>query len=808
MLKALFLSAIRNLHKQKSYFLINTGGLAIGITCFALISLHIHSELSYDKFHTDSADLYRVQMRSRMNGQYNDRSTTVAPMAKALITEYPEVLNITRVRKSGEWFMSRGEKKFNESNVLFADSTFFEVFDYQFIAGDPQHALKHPRSVVLTRSAAEKYFDNEDPMGKVIDVEHDGEFYTVTGVIENVPTLSHMSFDMMGSISSLRHWNSNRWVNHNMHTYLTLRPSAEPKAFEEKIQGLIPKYVGPAIEEYYGLTLQEWKDKGNLFEYYLMPLEDIHLHSHSSLELETNGDIRFLYIYIVIALVILFVAIINYINLATAQSLTRAKEVGIRKIVGSTKTKIVTQFLTESLLTALLATLAAILFIYLLTPYFSELINSGHVYSIFSSAWQVVFLILLGAFTGLAAGFYPSLVLSSFRPIEVLKGRFKSSNKSSYSLRNLLVILQLTTSIIIIIGTVVIYRQTDFLLSKDLGFDQEQILVVRRSDVLLDKLELYKELISKHPNIASVAHARSIPGKDRYRRDSYMSPEIPGTPFILNSNRVSFGYAELMGFELIEGRFFDPSLSTDSTAVIINEAAVSTIGLIDPIGKKLISKNIYGDPLHAEIIGVVKDYHIKSLHEYIEPTVLKIMPENWEGFLTIKCQHVNQVTETLKFIEDKWLEHTDGKPFEYFFLDEDFSKLYNSESATARFFLVFSGLSIFITCLGLIGLITYTVSIRRKEIGTRKVLGASSFMIMKLLSNDMFRLITIASLLAWPMAYFATNRWLENFVDRLNVSPVIYVLSTLVVGGIGGIAISFHTIKASLQNPVESLRQE
>lgn len=808
MLKELLLSAIRNLLKQKSYFLINMGGLAIGITCFTLIALHIRSELSFDRFHTNSENIYRAQMRSKMNGQDNDRSTTVAPMAKALIDEYPDVISITRVKKSGEWFMSLGDKKFNESHVLFADSTFFEVFDYQFISGDPLHALDHPRSVVLTIDAAKKYFGDEDPMGKTINVEHDGEFYTVTGVIENVPTLSHMHFDMMGSISSLRHWNSNRWVNHNMHTYLTLNPSADPQLFEEKIQDLIPKYVGPAIEEYYGLTLQEWKDKGNLFEYYLMPLTDIHLYSHSSMELETNGDIRFVYIYIIIACIILFVAIINYVNLATAHSLTRAREVGIRKVIGSSKRRIIFQFLTESLLIALIATCMAMLLIVLLIPYFSLLINSTYAYSLFSDFWNIAFLIILGIFVGLAAGIYPSLVLASFKPMDVLKGRLKISYKNKFTLRNLLIIMQLATSIVIIIGTIVIYRQTDFLLSKDLGFDQEQILVVRRSDVLQDKLELYKELISAHPNIISVAHSRSIPGKDRYRRDSYMSPEVPGIPFMLNSNRVSFGYAELMGFELSAGRFFNPELASDSTAVIINESAVETIGLTDPIGKKLVSKNIYGDPLHSEIIGIVKDYHIKSLHEYIEPTVLKIMPENWEGFLTIKCHNLENVNETLGFIEKTWNNHTDGKPFEYFFFNEDFAKLYDAESTTARVFIVFSGLSIFITCLGLVGLITFTVAVRRKEIGTRKVLGASSVMLVRLLSSEIFKLAFIATMMAWPLAYYVTNQWLENFADRLTVNPSIYFVSTILVAGIGFVAISFQTIMAALQNPVESLRQE
>lgn len=808
MLKNFYLTAIRNLIKHKSYFLINISGLAIGIASFIFISLYIINELSYDKFHGQSDNIYRVHVHGQMMGQSMDMAVTATPMAEALLNEYPEVIKVTRLKESGAWFIGRDNKKFNEDGVLFADSSFFDVFDFQLISGDPKSALINPRSVVLTESYAKKYFGDEDPLGQKLTVEQDTIFYTVTGVIADVPDNSHMQFDMMGSMSTYRHWITNsQWVSHNNYTYVVLNENADVEAFEDKMQELVYKYVGPQVEQFLGTTMEEWENAGNSFGYYLMPVEDIYLHSSVDEELQANSDISYIYIYSLIAIILLFIAIINFVNLATAQSSSRAKEVGIRKVVGSSKKRLVSQFILESIIVSSIATLIAATLVFFLTPSFNELIGKEIAYSLASSLWSIPILAGLAVVIGILAGFYPSFVLAAFQPVHVLKGTMSAGAKAGW-MRNLLVIIQFTAAIIIIIGTVVVYNQIDFMLNKNLGFDKEQIVVIRRSDVLRNNLETFKNDLLKNPNIKEVANAMSIPGKDRYNNNAFMTEENPESPYLLFVNNVSFGYGPLMNLELVQGRFHSKDYPSDSSGVVLNEAAVRTIGYTEPLGKKFLDQDRNGVNRPLTIIGVVKDYHIESLHKRIEPVMLRLMPGNWEGYVTVKLSNTHNVRETLQYIENTWFDHSYNKPFQYFFFDDEYANLYNSESTTAQVFLVFAGLSIFIACLGLIGLVTYTAAIRKKEIGIRKVLGASTGTLIRLLSNEIVKLIVISTVIAWPLAYLATDYWLQNFADRLSISPWIYIISTLIVVFVGSLAISFQTIKASISNPVDSLRQE
>lgn len=807
MLRNFYLTAIRNLVKHKSYFFINISGLAIGIASFIFITLYIINELSYDKFHSESKNIYRIHVRGQMMGQGMDMAATASPMAQALLNEYPEVSKVTRIKESGAWFIGRGNKKFNEDGVLFADSTFFDVFDFKLLSGDVTTALINPRSVVLTKSYAKKYFGDEDPLGQKLTVEQDSIFYTVTGVMEDVPDHSHMQFDMMGSMSTYKFWNNNQWVSHNHYTYVTLHEGTDVVAFEDKIQNLVYKYVGPQVEQFLGTTMEAWESAGNSFGYYLMPLEDIYLYSNVDEEMQANSDISYIYIYSLIALILLFIAIINFVNLATAQSSSRAKEVGIRKVVGSSKKKLISQFIFESIIVSSLATIIASIIVFLLTPNFNDLIGKEIAYTLTSSIWSIALLGGLAIVIGILAGFYPSFVLAAFQPVHVLKGTMSAGAKAGW-MRNMLVVIQFTAAIVIIISTVVVYNQIDFMLSKNLGFDKEQTLVIRRSDVLRDNIENFKNDLLKNPNVTSVANALSIPGKSRYNNNAYMAEDSPDSPYLLFENRVSFGYAELMGLELVSGRFFSKEFPTDSTAVVINESAARALGYEDPIGKRFMNQDRNGNVFYMPIIGVVKDYHIESLHKPIQPSVLRVMYGNQEGYAVLKLSNTHNIRETLKFVENTWFDHSYNKPFQYFFFDDDYANLYRSESTTAQVFVVFAGLSIFIACLGLIGLVTYTAAIRKKEIGIRKVLGANTRTLIKLLSSEIVKLIIVSTLIAWPLAYFATDYWLQNFADRLTISVWIYIASTFVVVLIGSLAISFQTIKASMSNPVDSLRQD
>lgn len=807
MLKNYYITALRNLFKHKSYFLLNMSGLAIGIASFIFISLYVINELSYDRFHSQAKNIYRVHVKGQMMGQNLDMAQTAAPMAQALLSDFPEVKQVTRVKESGAWFIGRGEKKFNEDGVLFADSTFFDVFDFKFIKGDPKTALVKPRSIVLTESYARKYFGDEEPLGESVTVEQDTIFYQVTGVIEDIPDNSHMKFDMMGSRSTYPFWDNDFWVSHNDYTYVVLNENADHAAFEGKLKQIVDKYVGPQISKYLGTTMEAWESAGNSFGYYLMPLADIHLHSNVEEEMEANSHVSYIYIYTLIGFILLFIAIINFVNLATAQSASRSKEVGIRKVIGSTRRRLIYQFIFESIIVAIFATILAAIVVGLLTPNFEQLIGKSLGISLSTSYLSVFVLLALAVIIGILAGFYPAFVLAGFRPVEVLKGRLKSGAKSGW-LRNMLVVIQFTASIIIIIGTMVVYNQTEFMLNKNLGFEKEQILVIRRPDVLRQNIETCKTELLKNPNITAVANATTIPGKDRYSNNANLTEDNPDSPYLMMENRVSFGYAELMGFELVKGRFHSREYASDSNAVVINEAAARTIGYEDPIGRNFINKNNDGSIRQSPIIGVVKDYNIQSLHRPIEPSMLRIMYGNQEGFMVVKLQNTQNIQETLSYIEETWFKYSYNKPFQYFFFNDDYANLYKSETTTGQIFVIFAGLSIFIACLGLIGLITYTTSIRKKEIGIRKVMGAGTGTLISLLSGEFVKLIIIATLIAWPMAYFATDYWLQNFADRLTVSPWIFVLSTLFVVVIGSVAISFQTVKTSLSNPIDSLRQE
>lgn len=644
-------------------------------------------------------------------------------------------------------------------------------------------------------------------LGKQITVEQDSIFYQITGVIEDIPDNSHIKFDMLGSRSTYKFWDNTQWVSHNDYTYVVLNGDSDPKAFESKLEELVTKYVGPQLSQYLGITMESWENTGNSFGYYLMPISDIHLYSNVEDELEANSHISYIYIYTLIALILLFIAIVNFVNLATAQSSARSKEVGIRKALGATHRGLIYQFIFESIIVSIMATLIATILVTSLTPQFENLINKTLSISVSNSYIGAFVLLVLAIIIGIMAGFYPAFVLAGFRPAEVLKGRSKVGAKTGW-LRNLLVVFQITASIVIIIGTMIVYNQIDFMLSKNLGFDKEQTLVIRRPDVLLKNLETCKTELLNYPSITAVANAASIPGKDRYNNNAHMTEDNPDSPYLLMENSVSFGYAELMGLELSQGRFFSREYASDSSAVVINETAAKTIGYSEPIGKSFIDKDNDGIIQMLTIIGVVKDYNIQSLHQPIEPTMLRLMHGNHEGYMVLKLSNTQNIQETLSYIEETWFKYSNNKPFQYFFFDDDYAELYKSESTTGKVFAVFAGLSICIACLGLIGLITYTTSIRKKEIGIRKVMGAGIGTLIKLLSGEFAKLILISTLISWPLAYFAINYWLQNFADRLTISLWFFVLSTLIVVLIGSIAISFQTVKTSLSNPADSLRQE
>jgi putative ABC transport system permease protein len=808
MLKSFFINVIRNTRKRGGYILLNIGGLTIGLTSFLFISLYVINEKTYDRFHKNYENIYRIKVVGRMAGSELNQAVTAAPMAQAMLKDYPEVLRATRVRQMGDWLIRFGDKKFNEEGVLFADSTFFDVFDFKLLKGDPQTALVRPRSMVLTEEYTKKYFGDQDPMGQRMSVESDTVLYTVTGVVRNVPDNSHIKFDMLASMSTYPGQANNQfWVSHSFYTYIVAKEGTDKDNLQKKFQEMVINYVGPQLKEILGLTIEDFRKAGNDFSYVLEPLKDIHLKGATQYNLESPGSPATVYIFAVIALLILIVAIINYINLATAKSAARAKEVGVRKVSGANKPGLIIQFLGESFIVVIIATLLALLLVYALTPSFNQLIGKDLSLGMIGNIPGIFSLLTLIIIIGLASGFYPAFVLASYNPAEVLKGTM-SPGSMSKRLRGILVVFQFTVSIVIIIGSVIVYNQLNFMTKKDLGFNKDNLIVIRRVDAFWQQMESFRTQLLEIPGVEKAGFSRAVPGTNFNNNAFYKDNDPEKNTYLLNQTGVSFDFPEALGVQLIKGRFFSREYSTDSTAVLINEAAVKSLGLQDPVDKYILQPIGPKQWQRLKIIGIMKDFNIESMHKAIAPVCFTVNGGGGgDQFATVRISG-KDIPATISAIEQVWQNFTPDMPFQYDFFTDRWNNLYSTEMKTGRIFLIFSFLAIFIACMGLIGLVTYITNKRTKEIGIRKSYGASNQIVLRLLSKEVIYLIIISSLLAYPVAYFGSQYWLEGFASRISVNPLIYLLSTLITLIIGWLSISYQTIKAANYNPANALRIE
>src|SRR5664279_1342631 len=805
MLRSFFINAIRNMKKHSGYLILNITGLTIGLTSFLLITIYVLNELSFDRFHKNYENIYRIKVKGLMAGATLDQAITAAPMAQAILADYAEISHAVRINRSGAWLVKYGETRFNEDGVLFADSSFFSVFDFKLLRGDPKTALANPRSMILTEKFAKKYFGNEDPMGKRISLEADTNLYTITGVIQNIPANSHFRFDMLGSLNSLGDSRSMEWLSHNYYTYIVLKEGIKKSAMEAKFPEVVLKYVGPQIKKYIGITIEDFQKAGNQFGYELEPLKDIHLKGAPQYQLEPSGSLTTVYIFAVIALLILIIAIINYINLATAKSAGRAKEVGIRKVSGSDKTGLIFQFVGESIIIVTIAAIIASLLVLILTPSFNHFIGKEISLTLFSGYKGFIGPIALILIVGTAAGAYPAFVLASFNPVNVLKGTLNPGSMSK-TLRGILVVFQFTVSIVIIIGAFVVYRQLNFMTSTDMGIEKNNLLVIRRPDALNNKLESFKEQVLQIPGIEKIGNATAIPGTNNFNNNAFFLDNDPTkATFLINQDRVSFGFAEVLGIKLTQGRFLSKEYGTDSTAVLINETAVKFLGLTDPLGKYIMQPDGDGKYRKFRIVGVMKDFNIASLHEKITPVCFTLMRGNNEGYLCIRLTGKN-TQGIIKSVESIWKDFSNRQPFQYSFFAEEFNKNYETELKTGRIFILFSILAIFIACLGLIGLITYMTTVRTREVGIRKTFGATKRIIVTLLSREVLVLILISSLVAYPIAYFGIRFWLNSFAEKITVGPAIYIVASIIGLAIGWISIIYQALKAAALTPAQSLR--
>jgi putative ABC transport system permease protein len=804
MFKNYFKTAWRNIRKNKLFSFINILGLSVGIaTCF-IIMLYVQDELSYDKFNVNANNIARIVFHANLNGGKIDESFVMPPVAATMKKDFPEVQDATRIAGFGTPKIVYNNTTFKDDKFALVDPNFFSIFTLPMMEGNAATALAQPDGIVLTQETAEKYFGKSEAIGKVIEINTDSNrVYKVTGVIKNIPANSHFHFDAFGSLLSWRDATSDTWLGGNYHTYLLLKPGTDLKKVEARFPVMVAKYMGPQIQQQMGLSLKEFITKGNSLGFALQPLKDIHLNSNTTTEFEPGGNATYVYIFGGVAIFMLIVACINFINLSTAGASKRAKEVGVRKVAGSGKLQLISQFLSESLLITFFALLVAFVLVQLALPAFNNIAGKHLSFDVRPG----LAFIGLGLLVGVVAGIYPAFYLSSFKPIAVLKGKLTGNHKS-FGLRSSLVVFQFFISVALIIATIVVYQQMKYIQNKDLGYNKEQIIMLPNSYALGKNEQVFKQQMLQDPRIINATASYYRPAGPTNYNNALAYPQgndhliVNGVEYNVDEN-----YIPTLGMKMVSGRNFSKSFATDSTGIILNETAAHALGWNDmsAVGKTIIRQNSNrGANVPFHVIGVVKNFNFKSLHEAISPLYMSLNPE---GGLIFKIK-TTDVAGLLATMKKNWDAYNTGEPFTYNFLDDLFNKTYSAEQKTGTILNIFSVLIILVACLGLFGLVTYTAEQRTKEIGIRKVLGASVSQVTQMLSKEFLKLVLVASLFAFPVAWWAMHQWLQSFAYRVNISWWIFFVAGFVALFIALITVSFQAIKAAIANPVKSLRTE
>ena len=798
MLKNYLLIALRTFRKRKSFSLINLAGLAVGVACFWLISLYVQFELSFDRYHQKANRIYRLVAHQPGNIYLGTDhfAVTQAVLAKTLEQEYPEVLEAVTVDDASNVLISVGDKNFYEDGILLADAELFEIFDFPFLVGDPQTALAEPFSIVLTEEMAHKYFGDENPLGKIVRYQ-DRHDFTVTGILKDIPKNSHFHFKMLMPFQARIAMASNpeqyqRWGNSSFYTYILVPENFDQAAFEAKLPALVEKY-----------HTESWRNKDNPNRYYLQPLTDIHLHSKINFDIGDNNDIRYIYLLTGLALIMLAIACINYINLTTARASLRAKEVGMRKVVGASRWQLVKQFVGESLLLALAATLLAFVLVTALLPTFSALV--GRELGIGLLLQSEVVLSVLAAMLLVAAisGGYPALVLANYQPAVALKGEIRDGGRSR--LRSALVVAQFVASVALIICTVVVLKQLNFIKKTKLGYNREQVLVLRLRDrAVREKIDLLKNDLLAHPSVHKVTASGHLPIRIGSQSGlGWTRREGSQDGLSAYNTQVDSDFLEVFEIELVEGRNFSPELATDTTdSFIINEKLRDALGWQTGVGQPFGR----GDQPDGRVIGVIKDFHMHSFREEIRPLFLQLS-QNWISYVSARIR-TDDLPATIEHFTRVWQKHSANYPVEYFFLDDQFNRMYERDEKLGSIFSYFTFLTIFVACLGLYGLAAFVAERKTKEIGVRKVLGASVGQLLVLLSRDFTKLVIVANLLAWPLAWLGMSRWLQGFAYRTSLDWLVFAGTALAALLIALATVSVQTVKAARANPVEALKYE
>jgi putative ABC transport system permease protein len=800
-------TAFRSLMKNKGFTFINVFGLALGLAVCMLIVFYVFDEWGYDHYNTKIDRIYRVGNDVKYNGNVVSTATGPAPLAATLKSTFPGVEQTVRFMLTGSFHVRKGTQDIQEDRVAYCDPTVFDVFTLPMIQGSPATALVEPRSMVITESTAKKYFNSTNVLGKTL-LLNSGDNYKITGVIRDIPRQSHFDFDFFISLNTISESKDVSWLSSNFQTYILLKKGANPQAVERGLPQLVKTYVGTQLQSIVHLSYSDFLKSGNYLKFVMTPLKDIHLKSDRTNEMGVNGNILYVYIFSAVAIFILLIACVNFMNLSTARSANRAREVGVRKVLGSPRKYLIAQFLSESIMVTLVSMLIALLLARALLPVFNQMSGKELVITASIMIRIIPALLVLTLFIGCLAGSYPALFLSGFQPIEVLKGKLSTGFKGGM-LRSFLVVFQFSISIVLIIGTLVIYNQLKYIQAKDLGYNRDHVLTVQNVWALGMQAKLFKQEVKQLPGVLNATLTGDTPTSGNSNSGSiFKSPTLNASSGLLVQQwQVDENYINTLGMKIIAGRDFSNQFLTDSTAVIINESAARLLGFSKPLDKFLYRpQDDYGKKVKTyHIIGVVKDFNFKSLRDNIEPMVLKNEDNN--GALSIHISS-NNIAVLLSQIENKWKSFSPNQQLNYSFMDQQFDAAYRSEQRMGKIFLSFTTLTIIIACLGLFGLAAYAAEQRTKEIGIRKVLGANLSTIVGLLSKDFLKLVLISIVIATPFAWWGMQKWLQSFAYRQNMQWWVVALAGFAAILIAFVTISFQSIKAALSNPVDSLRSE
>jgi len=801
MLKNYYKVAVRNILKYKMFSAINIFGMTIGIASCLMITLYVTHELSYDEFHKDADRIYQVGLNGKIGGQDIRVANTCSPMAAALVADIPEIAESTRINTIRKSVIRNGEKIFAEDKVFAVDSNFFEFFGYKLKEGNLKTVLKEPNTVVLTEKLAKKYFDDKNPIGGLLVIGNENKTFKVTGVAENSPSNSHFIFDVLISAESDEELKSTIWLNNSLYTYFKLQLGTTLTSAEEKFIPLVEKYIGPELEKFMGTTLQQMKQAGGAYGYYATNIKDIHLHSTSQGDLEPAGNIMYVYFFSGIGLFIIIIACINFMNLSTARSAGRAKEVGLRKALGSLRGQMVGQFMAESILYSFVAVTLAIIISYFLLPSFNILSGKDLGMETFLSPMFIGGILILAFFVGIVSGSYPAFYLTSFSAVEVLKGKVRAGAKSK-GIRSTLVVFQFGLSIFLIIFTVVVFQQIKFMQDKNLGIDKNNVLILDNADRLGANKEAFRNGLAELTGISKISYTNNtFPGVNNttvFKTAGSEQDHIMGVYY------ADFDHQDVVRFELKDGRYFSKDFPSDSLAILLNEAAAKEFGFENPVGEEVLYNDQGSVFKKYKVIGVIKNFNFESYKDQVRPLSI-LLTQNADNLLV---RYEGGASDIISRVENLWKQYAPNEPFQYSFLDENFDRLFRTEQRMGKLFSIFSGLAIFIACLGLFALAAFTSEQRTKEIGIRKSMGASVVSLSILLSKEFTKLVIIAFIPAAIVAWYVCNNWLDGFAYRIDINPVVFVLSGLAAIVIAWLTVSYQSIKAAAANPVDSLRYE